>query len=667
MAAAFTIPSVFTAVDRYTAPLRKMQRATRSFATRAQTSMARVERSFRRGLGVMNRAVGGFGLILGGAVLVGGIGNVIGVFKDFEQANATLSSVMASATIPQLKALSDDAKRLGSTTAKSATEVVGLQESFARLGFEAPQIINMTEATIAGSIAMNSELSETADLVGAVVKTFDDFSSIDTPMIVDQMTLSTQKSALSFIKLQTSIPIVAGAASAAGVPFTKLLALLGKLSDSGIDASSSANALKRIFIEAKAKGSDFGEILQSIEKNQDKLTASVDEFGVRAAVSSVILSKNIRETEILDKVLQGAAGTADEAAKKQLATLNGALTILKSSWEGFILSLEDGTGSFSKFLTTSVRVISSVLSIASGVDEAVTSFKEMKPILTENEKRIRSIAESIVSWIKGIGIAIGLFVGLKAALILYNVAIGIAGVLTGQASVAIGLSNIAMKAYKITSIAVTVVQWLWNAAMSAGALAMTILTSPITLIILGIAALIALVVVIIRKWDDWGAALSIILGPLGFVISLIQSFRRNWDMVKDAFTGGGIKSGLLAIGKVILDAILMPVQQLLEILSNIPIVGEFAMKGAEQLEKFRTSLGLETESSAFTLRENERGRFNAVNPAAARQESLERSITESKQNTSITIKDETGRANVESDNDIVPVILTQTFLAPSPF
>ena len=147
----------------------------------------------------------------------------------------------------------------------------------------------MNESGIAGSIAMKSELSEAADLVGAVVNTFDDFSSVDAPQIIDQLTLSTQKSALSFIKLQTSIPIVAGAASAAGVPFTKLLALLGKLSDSGIDASSSANALKRIFIEAKAKGSDFGEILESIEKNKDKLTDLAEEFGVRAAGSSVIL------------------------------------------------------------------------------------------------------------------------------------------------------------------------------------------------------------------------------------------------------------------------------------------------------------------------------------------------------------------------------------------
>ena len=46
------------------------------------------------------------------------------------------------------------------------------------------------------------------------------------------------------------MPIVGGAAEAAGIGFGELLSLMGKLSDAGIDASMSANALKNIFIES---------------------------------------------------------------------------------------------------------------------------------------------------------------------------------------------------------------------------------------------------------------------------------------------------------------------------------------------------------------------------------------------------------------------------------
>ena len=297
-----------------------------------------------------------FGLF--GAVRL--IRNATGIIRDFEKANATLSGVLQLES-DQMKELTDDSKRLGETTVKTAGEVVGLQVAFARLGFSQEQILKLSEPTISGSIAMNSALDETATLVGAVVNSFDDFSAADAPLIIDQMSLATAKSALDFKKLETSIPIVAGAANAAGIPFSKLLALLGKLSDSGIDASSSANALKRIFIESRKAGLDYGQILDTIKNSNDKLTASVGEFGVRAAVSANVLAKNIDATLELDDALQGAAGTADKMAKKELATLDGALKLLNSAWEGYILGASESTSSGKK-LTAGINFLSKNLS-----------------------------------------------------------------------------------------------------------------------------------------------------------------------------------------------------------------------------------------------------------------------------------------------------------------
>ncbi len=117
--------------------------------------------------------------------------------------------------------------------------------------------------------------------------------------------------------------------------------------------------------------------------------------------------------------------------------------------------------------------------------------------------------------------------------------------------------------------------------------------NPIGLIIVGIAALIALIAVIIVKYDEWGATMALLMGPLGLVINLIQSFRRNWDAIKKAFTDGGIMAGLKKIGAVIIDALLMPVQQLLELASNIPGLGKLAGKGAAKIESIRRGLGVE--------------------------------------------------------------------------
>ncbi|WP_264521204.1 phage tail tape measure protein [Flavobacterium sp. N1994] len=137
---------------------------------------------------------------------------------------------------------------------------------------------------------------------------------------------------------------------------------------------------------------------------------------------------------------------------------------------------------------------------------------------------------------------------------------------------------------KASTIGQTIAQWNLNAAMDA---------NPIGAIILIVMALVAAVTVIIAKWDEWGAALSIFMGPLGLVISLVQSFRKHWDSITDAFTKGGIVAGIKRIGLVLLDALLYPVQQLLELLSKVPGLGGLAGGGAKWIKDMRHNLALD--------------------------------------------------------------------------
>jgi hypothetical protein len=309
------------------------------------------------------------GVTAGIALLTKAVGSAFKIIKEFDQGVAQLASVLGT-TKEGVAALQAEAVRLGSTTAKSATEVVKLQEAYARLGFSQSEIIDLTEATIAGSIAMNAELAEMAELTGAVVNTFDDFSTTDAPEIIDIMAAATSKSALNFSKLQTAIPNVSGAANAAGVSFTKLVALLGKLSDAGIDASSSSTALRNIFIESSSQGLNFEEILEKIANSTDKLTAANDEFGKKAAVSASIVSKNLEGIRDLDIALQDVAGTAQEMADVQLDTLNGSLILLSSAWEGFILSLDSGEGILATATRNIVDFTTAILSSASEISAA---------------------------------------------------------------------------------------------------------------------------------------------------------------------------------------------------------------------------------------------------------------------------------------------------------
>lgn len=338
-----------------------------------QRSVGNYGKAMRGAVSAARSLASAMGLLGGAFLIVSVIRNAFKAIRNFEKANATLSAVL-QVEKKDMQALIKESQRLGAVTAKTAEEVVGLQVAYARLGFSQQEIINLTEATIEGSIAMNAELSETANLVGAMVNSFDDFTSIDAPEIIDILSLATAKSALNFQKLEKGLPIVAGAANAAGVPFTKLVALMGKLADAGIDVSTSSTAIRNIFIEAAAQGADYNQILDMIKKSQDKLTAANDQFGKRAAVSASVLSNNIDQIKELDEALQNAAGTAKSMADKELDTLDGAIKLLGSAWKGLILDIDDGTGALAGFLRGVIDTTTGIITAMSEISKASTGF-----------------------------------------------------------------------------------------------------------------------------------------------------------------------------------------------------------------------------------------------------------------------------------------------------
>lgn len=337
-----------------------------------QRSVGNYGNAMKSASGAARSMLSAMGLASGAFLFVQVMRDAVKVVREYEKSNATLTGIL-QVTRAETKELREESIRLGSVTVKTANEVVALQIAYARLGFSQKEILNLTEATIQGSIALNAELSETAILTGAMVNTFDDFSSTDAPKIMDILALSTAKSALNFEKLKTGLPIVAGAANAAGIPFTKLVALMGKLSDAGIDVSTSSTALRNIFIIAAKEGLNYSEIIKKIKDSQDKLTIANDEFGRRAAVSATVLAQNIDATDELNDSLLNAAGTAEGMANKELDTLDGALKLLKSAWQGIILETDEANSAGTrikntiKFLADNLRGIVTVLISVTGL------------------------------------------------------------------------------------------------------------------------------------------------------------------------------------------------------------------------------------------------------------------------------------------------------------
>jgi hypothetical protein len=352
----------------------KQARKLQKELTILDTKLKRVDASagqFQRNVGGYSQALGKFKtgfMSLAGALgftgvifaLVGAFRGAITTIREFQDGSADLAGVLGK-TRAEIKPLTDEAQRLGAITDKTAKEVLDLEIAYSRLGFTQEEILNLTEDTINGSIALNAILEETAELTGAVVRTFSDLGSTDADVILDQMTAATQRSALTFEKLKTGIPIAAAAANASGVQFSTLLSLMGKLSDAGLDASMSATSLRNIFIESATSGVSYEVLLNKVANSTDKLKTANEIFGKRGAVAAVILSQQAKAAGELDKALQDVGGTAERVAKEKLDTLTGDLALLNSAWKGLILTIEDGEGVFASIARSIVNVTTGVL------------------------------------------------------------------------------------------------------------------------------------------------------------------------------------------------------------------------------------------------------------------------------------------------------------------
>lgn len=357
---------------------------------------------YSRAWGGVSRVLGAFGFTGVLFTVVNAIKNGISGIREFGKQNAILAGVLGK-TRKDITVLTKDAKRLGRDTAKTASEVNGLQIAYARLGFTQAEILDLTEDTINGSIALNAELADTADLTGAVIKTFDDLKTTDADLVLDQLTLSTQRSALNFEKLQTAIPITAGAAAAAKVPFSTMIAQLGQAADRGIDASTSATSLRNIYLELSKQGITLEQALTKINTSQDKLSTANELFGKRAAVTALALANTTDKTKELDTALQDAGGTAERVANEQLNTLDGRITLLSSAYDGFVKSLDKGETALSQFVQTGISEMTKFFNFLSSngdeFDEGLFT-KDMASNSEANLKRFKETFERDADLIK---------------------------------------------------------------------------------------------------------------------------------------------------------------------------------------------------------------------------------------------------------------------------
>ena len=331
----------------------------------------------RADLPMGSKALAGFSAVAAGAVtgiiaLGRGIAGAVSKIKGFEQSNVNLSTILG-VNVREMQGLTESALQLGRTTEYTAQQVTNLQIELAKLGFNQGQIVNMQKYILQFATAVGADLPEAAAVAGSTLRAFG-ISSANTEDALATLAVATNKSALSFKRIQDSIGTVFPVANAFGISLKDTIALLGALANAGFDASSAATATRNILLNlADANGklaqslggaaTNFDEIINGLRELRDRgidLSEALDLTDKRSVSAFSALLAGTESTKQLRKELENLDGALGKIQTERLDTLEGSTKILKSAWEGLMLSFRGSTGVLKSLTEGLTSVVSSI-------------------------------------------------------------------------------------------------------------------------------------------------------------------------------------------------------------------------------------------------------------------------------------------------------------------
>lgn len=258
---------------------------------------------------------------------------------DFEFALAKVQAV-SGFTAGEMGKLEAQAKALGASTSKSASEVAGLQLELAKLGKSQGEIEGMTEGILSLGIAFDEELGVVAAEVGATLNRFG-LDASKTNGVVDVMAKAFGSSALDLDKFSNAMAKAGPTANGLGISLEDTTAALGVLVNNGIDASTAGTALTKAMTTLAKKGVEPSKILGTLFNGGLSVAESFELFGDRAGKIIPVLQANGKEFGELSEKLYNADGAAATARATLENTAQGALDRMRSAIEAAALSLSE--------------------------------------------------------------------------------------------------------------------------------------------------------------------------------------------------------------------------------------------------------------------------------------------------------------------------------------
>lgn len=671
---AFTLNTVYKAIDKYSPALKAMARNTQKFADKTAAGLSKVERAERRvrkGFSSLTGKIGQLGIAFGG----------LAIGRDIVQSNMQVESSLASlsaitgVTGEDFKAFEKEIDKVSKKQKKFAGETAA---AFEVVGSAKPELLGnaaalaeVTDAAMILSKASKDDLTTSAKNLTGTMNQFN-LAADQSNRVINTLSAGSVVGAANISEVTESMKNVGTVAAGANLTLEKTVAGIEVLAKFQLKGAEAGTKFRGVLLKLQKAGLgyasgqfDINDALAEYNKKAGafKSAAEADAFaakifGAENITAGKILANNI---DLLDEYTKGVTGTNTAMVQ---AGINS--NTLKTRFDELIASFRNSI--------TSTDLQS----------KSLGRIKNLFVVVADNMDRIIGTITTLIALFAAYKIGI---IATKAAIVAYNIVLGISQVRSASLAASVGGGTVAMHAQTAATYAVMAAQWAYNSAMTAAkfvqlaygatlapviaatwAFTAALLANPITWIVLAVAALIAGIVLLVRNWSKLTAwvknsdnvfakmirftliPLKLLFKGIGMAIDWIKE---RWKAVKEAFKTGGFLAGIKAIGKSILSFLLKPVELLLQGLSKIPGVGDKFQGKLQGIQEFRAQLEGKTPGETGTP-----SAVEAVNiPAAQTAVQTERLEEIRQQNLNIELSNRTDKdVNIKSNQGNVPVV-----------
>lgn len=572
MAAQFTVPAVFKAVDKLTAPVKRMQQQIGVFGRTAQVNMKKASISlsqFNNQIASTNKRISGTVGKLGQlGIAFGGLAVARSVIDANVELDAKLQSLQAITGVTgdafagfrkEIDSISNSQIIFAGDTAK-AFEIVGSAQPI--LLSNAKNLAKVTDAAITLKKAGLMPMEDSAKALTGTMNQFD-LQANQADRVINVLAAGAKEGSANIRELSESMDKVGGVAKSSNMSLEQTAAAVELMSKFNLKGSEAGVSLKATLLRLKsaALGYQSGQFnlndaLNEYNKNLGSISdpikkAAYEEkiFGKVHILTGQILTQNIGELDRLTNVMTNTS-EATKQAQINSASFQSRLEEIQASFKNNIVATGDQGDQMNQLKNIMGLVASNMGKIISTVLIAIKVFAAYK-IVT-----IAAIAAQ-----KALNIIIGVSKFLKFIRVL----------------------SIMTKAKGLA----TAAQWAWNAAITA---------NPVGIIIVGIVALIGIIVLLVKNWDVVKKAmvsfydkiksnpiLSALAMPIIMVVDKIKTLVKAFKSIKQAFKLGGIAEGFKQLGRSILAFAVSPIKSLLEMISKIPGASKFVQPALDKI------------------------------------------------------------------------------------